>query len=198
MGNANLTDPNVKWGICGFASTLGALYDSDPALRAKLNKILDDGHFETRLLADIKTFLVMLQADGKKGALLKEIEDFTKKFYKGFTVDAFIKRINGVVTHPQLLKDEFTLAMSENALLEYIKTNWDLKAKLTLGAGGAAKSKVILGIYDDKKALKHWVYQKNPKEVFNWGTSKAHAEMLKDCVSAGIAGAQVLCSIELP
>ena len=65
----DLTHPNRDWGICGFVSVLGSLYDSDPKMKAKLNKILDDKHFETRLLADIKTFLVMLQADNKTALL---------------------------------------------------------------------------------------------------------------------------------
>jgi hypothetical protein len=186
----DLSHPNRNWGICGFVSVLASLYESDPKMKAKLNKILDDKHFETRLLADIKTFLVMLQADDNT-ALLKEIEVFTGTFHKGFKLDAFIKRINGVVNDKELLKDEFTLAMTEKSLLEYLKTNWELKATLTMGAGGAKKNKVILGLYEGK-ALKHWVYKKSDAETYNWGEKKTLAEVLKECNLA------VGCSIELP
>ena len=184
----DLTHPNRDWGICGFVSVLGSLYDSDPKMKAKLNKILDDKHFETRLLADIKTFLVMLQADNKT-ALLKEIEVFTGTFTKGFKLDAFIKRINAVVADPKLLKEEFTLAMTEKALVEYLTTNWGLKATLTMGAGGEKKAKAILGLYKGKD-LKHWVY-KSGTDVFNYGEVTTIAQVMKE------DGYTVGCSIEL-
>jgi hypothetical protein len=184
-----LSQPNGDWGICGFVSVLGALFESDPKIQKKLSKILDSKTFKTRLLADIKTFLVMLKADGET-ALLEEIETFTGTFEKGFKLEGFIGKINDAVK--KLPERGFGLAMTPKALLAYFKKNWELDAVLTMGPGGAKKNKVILGLYDKKGALKHWVYKKSDAETYNWGAKKTMAEVLKECdLSIG-------CSIELP
>jgi hypothetical protein len=180
----SLSAPNKDWGICGFVSVLAALYDSNPALKKKLKNITE-ADFSTRLLADIKTFLMMLKADSKKKAMLKEIEAFTKKFEKGFTLDGFIAQVNNAVDE---IPDDLSLAMTPPALLEYLKTNWGITGTFHKGDPGD-KNNVILGFYDkagdDDDHLKHWVYKKDADNTYNWGEKKKLDAVIKECKSRG-------------
>src|SRR5215471_11784306 len=84
---------NNKYGVCGFTSSLYALYarrpDSDMAAGARI---------ETRIMAEIKTYLMMLKVDGRAD-LLSDIKNFTTTFpgYSGFTIDGYIQQINAAL-----------------------------------------------------------------------------------------------------
>ena len=60
---------NASYGICGFTSTLYAVYANQPNMRQRLNEAGINA--ETRLMAEIKTFLVLMKAQGKQSVLLK-------------------------------------------------------------------------------------------------------------------------------
>lgn len=103
---------NEKWGICGFTSALYALYEHSP--RQKQKGLAPAAETETRMLAEIKTFLRMLQADNRAD-LLNKIEMFTRSFggkWAAFEIDKYIERINASVkvTNPANLGD-FSIAM---------------------------------------------------------------------------------------
>src|SRR6185436_15976017 len=98
MALKDVSEPNNEWGICGFCSSLGALYVHDPAMRGRIQGAITSNEFRTRLLAEVKTFLVMLRAAGK-GALMQEIITFNGRWYSGgFDYLAYISRVNSVVT----------------------------------------------------------------------------------------------------
>src|SRR5438876_10058078 len=86
---------NAAQGICGFTSTLYAVYMNRPQLQNRLEGALDTATRSTRLMAEIKTFLQMMKADGND-AVLSQITELTKTFpgYGGWTVDSYIAAIN--------------------------------------------------------------------------------------------------------
>jgi hypothetical protein len=164
-----LSEPNKQWGICGFVSSLAALYVNNSGVQKKLGKI-SPTDFETRLLAEVKTFLVQLEADNNK-ALLGEIETFNKKWEKAFTIGGFIAKVNKAVD--KVPKDA-TLAMTPDALRVYLDTAWGVKGKFKKGMPDAKSKNVILGLYEKADAhafnlLKHWVFMADKDHVYNYG-----------------------------
>lgn len=84
---------NNRWGVCGFNSSLYALYEHNPRKRADLTSA---AKVDTRVAAEIKTFLKMLQAEGN-AKLLSDIEAFTRSFggkRAGFTIAGYIQKID--------------------------------------------------------------------------------------------------------
>ena len=64
---------NNPWGVCGFTSSLYALYENSPTLRGDLTS---GAKVSTRVVAEIKSFLIQLEADGNSKTLA-EIASFT-------------------------------------------------------------------------------------------------------------------------
>ena len=163
---------NIGWGICGFTSSLYALYEHNPTLRSSLAK---GGKTGTRVLAEIKTYLRILQAEGET-TVLSDIEKFTKSFggkFANFTVDSYIESINEVVTsgaNPN--DDKYSVALPPGAVVDYLKRVCQFKdAKLVdLSAKG---SEFILGVCgNDPKilygGLEHYLYYLNGT-IYSWG-----------------------------
>src|SRR5687768_284235 len=84
---------NQGWGICGFSSSLYALYQNNPTQRLKL---AEGGRTATMMLAEIKVYLKTLQIE-ERNDLLQAIQTFTRSFgkgFSGFTIDGYISEIN--------------------------------------------------------------------------------------------------------
>jgi hypothetical protein len=174
---SDISKPNAKWGICGFASSLAALYDTNV-----LNTKVQGRDLPTRILAEIKTYLVMLQSENP--LLLREIENFTRGFGKkwaGFRIETFIQKINNV-TNPDVvdLGEGFDIAMPKNAVIDFLRRN---------GKKGTheielhpLRTGVILGLGDmQDKSLRHWVYKHSADKVYNYGKDQP----LRDCLIKG-------------
>jgi hypothetical protein len=82
---------NSSQGICGFTSTLYAVYDNRPQLRQGLGNALGGQDRKTRMMAEIKTFLQMMKAESNS-AVLNQITELTRTFprYQAWTVDSYI------------------------------------------------------------------------------------------------------------
>ncbi|ESS72727.1 hypothetical protein MGMO_49c00120 [Methyloglobulus morosus KoM1] len=170
---------NDTQGICGFTSTLYAVYMNQPQLRQKLGDAL--GNDETvrslRMMAEIKTFLQMMKADGNN-AVLDEITELTSSFdgYDTWTVDSYIDKINqlGVDNKEtdEIIIDDFSIAMPPDSTMEYMRTAWGLKPFLT---DDVLPGDVILGLtrtgapINRWKNLAHYVYQSADGTIYSWG-----------------------------
>ena len=181
MGVTNISELNQKWGICGFASSLAALYESNKVIRTTIDTASSKGHLNTRLLAEIKTYLVILKSENKTH-LLKDIENYTRSFpgYGTFSIDGFIKAINRVPTMSSLknihMTKDFSIAMPPDAVLDYLRRIGGFKGAREIPKN-KKKDNVILGLSekgaDPKtkpyKALGHWVFKRSDWVIYNWG-----------------------------
>jgi hypothetical protein len=182
----NISELNKGWGICGFASSLGALYQNG-FFSKTIDRAVSQNQLNTRLLAEIKTYLVILQAENKI-LLLNEIESFTKSFggnFSNFTIKKYIEKINSIAASPPNLKDErFSIAMPPNGVVDYLIRICNMKNPLLKECRYSASDNVILGLADSTqtgggwKGLRHWVYKKNNSEIFNWGKKETLSELL--------------------
>ena len=122
MGISNMGQMNSGWGICGFTELpLRTLREiAHAATEVGAGRIVSP----TMVLAEIKSYLRMLQADEKTG-LLSEIESFTKSFggiHASFTIDSYIERINQVVKTGADAKDaKYSIAMPPQAVTDYLQ-----------------------------------------------------------------------------
>ena len=160
---------NEEWGICGFASSLSALYEHSPRQQAQLAQAAET---KTRMLAEIKSYLVMLKADGRVD-LLSAIQTFTRSFgstWAAFDIDQYIGRINATVTAGT--GDDFSIAMPPEAVVDYLRRMCDFKSARALASNLPDPPELILGLCSTTmrmhNGLAHWVYQLNGK-IYSWG-----------------------------
>jgi len=180
-----ISELNKGWGICGFASVLGALHQNG-VFTGTIDHAVTHNQLNTRLLAEIKTYLVVLQSE--ESGLIDEIERFTRTFggpFSGFTIDNYIKKVNTISSSPPNLSDSgFSIAMPPNAVVDYLDRVAGKKAVLTPDPTHV-RNNVILGLGDktkpggEWKGLGHWVYKKTDLEIYNWGKQETQAELLK-------------------
>jgi hypothetical protein len=178
---------NNRWGVCGFCGALYALYDNSPTLRAELADAAGTG---TRAIAEIKGFLLQLQADGN-AKMLTEIAGFTRGFpgYAGFTIADYLRKIDAVAaTGASDAKGDFSIAMPPDAVAAYLKhIGFRNPRVLKSGPAASGQSELLLGLANPPDSSKpynnlcHWVYQKSIT-IYSWG---------RQFNSVGEAGQQV-------
>ena len=194
---------NNRWGVCGFNSSLYALYEHNPAMRASLTSA---AKVDTRVAAEIKTFLRMLQAEGN-AKLLSDIETFTQSFggqWIGFTIDGYIQKIDAEAARDggklkAKIRSNLSIAMPPHAVVAYLQkvAGFPGAKVLTdpLGGGFVASSTAheqIVGLsrpsMTSYNGLAHWVYVNNGV-VYSWGRQ---FNSIAQCGYPGVA-----CIIEL-
>ncbi len=174
MGTENATQ-----GICGFTSTMYALYEKIPALQNHLIQALGNANRTFRLRAEIKTFLKMMQANNRLD-ILNAITNFTRGFpnYNGWSVDSYIAQINSVISEINDSNRIYSIAMPPVALMEYMHTMWEMSPVFV--PGSTNQNNVILGLTDSSDTtpepnkinpvrLKHYVYQGGNGKIYSWG-----------------------------
>jgi hypothetical protein len=164
---------NEGWGICGFTSSLYALYSNNPTQQLKL---AEGGRTPSMMLAEIKTFLKMLQGD-ERADLLQAIQTFTRSFkgFSGFTIEGYIKEINQIRANQAVnTKDsKYGIALPPDAVVDYLKRLCDFKnAKIveldspsTEFIVGVATPSRPAGTY---KGLAHYMYS-SKGTIYSWG-----------------------------
>lgn len=158
---------NDMHGICGFTSTLYALYIDRPNLQQRLEHALSPATRRTRMMAEIKTFLQMMKAGGKDG-ILQDIGELTRTFagYGGWTVDKYIDEIN------KIGGGDYSIAMPPEATMEYMRTMWGMRPVLT---DRELPGDAILGLTRPNGPqnrwgnLAHYVYQGADGRIYSWG-----------------------------
>jgi len=171
---------NAKWGVCGFASSLYAMFDLNPGVRGQVINATQ-GY---RMLAEIKSFLRFLQADNSP--LLKEILDFTRTFGKPFDTfdfDDYINRITeaaakNLTVAKVLAEPLYSIALTPDAVADYVSRMWGWKGKVNTFAGGNGSGSGIIGVRSSTtvtstgaakpyNGLEHWMYRQG--SVYSWG-----------------------------
>lgn len=162
--------------------------------RGKLTTVLDkavsSGMLQTRIFAEIKTYLTILKAEGVSG-VLAEIQEFTRSFagYNTFTIDAYLLKFKGVKPGATLTGD-FSIALPPGAVVDYLKRICERPTAAGIDAT-PPKDQVVLGmgVAGDTgkfKGLEHWVYRESGDTIYNWGakaslrqykSSSAHIEI---------------------
>jgi hypothetical protein len=179
---------NAGWGVCGFTSSLYAMYHLNPTARPRLI----NAPRPFTVLAEIKTYLEMLYAEGNTD-LLDEIERFTRSFgvvdgtdfrvftprsyilYVNSAVDKYIDKMSDAVDEAIFNDGKFSIALPPQAVVDYLKRIWryNAKAEIIDGAGDG-----IVGVRDSSKdnkdkiynGLVHYVYRKDQR-IYSWGNS---------------------------
>lgn len=160
---------NICQGICGFTSMMYALYDQCPPLQTRLsNALYSDA--PTRLSAEIKKFLRIMEANGNKD-VLNSIEVFTKTFgkkYSSWSVDSYITTINDSVNPDgSVEKIDYSIAMPKEALMAYITEMWNGSPSLISGVPACTRG-LIIGL-GDSSGLKHYEYKGLDGMIYSWG-----------------------------
>jgi hypothetical protein len=163
---------NSGWGVCGFTSSFYAMYELNPGKRG----LLVGAGIAHKVLAEIKTYLTMLQGAGEL-ALLHDIQRFTASFndFNKFTIEKYITDINKSVglTEKQIIADpKYSIAMPPQAVADYLARIWNQQAAWSYTG---TPTDGIVGVRDpnDKKmvayqGLRHYLYRKNNK-LYSWG-----------------------------
>lgn len=184
---------NAVHGVCGFTSTLTAMYAQSPGTRGLL---MNGAPRVTRVLADINTYLNMLRAANETG-LREEIEAFNEEMYPQIEVASgkakpvweglgkFVERINECVTLLgtrttmeddnkvlNALDPSFTLYMSPRAVKDYVERIWGAAATLSELPSGLGP-RCIVGVTrpgptNRHRNLVHWMYKHN-EDFWSWG-----------------------------
>lgn len=147
---------NRYWGVCGFTSCLYAMYDLDPGTH--LQTINASSAY--RILAEIKTYLVMLKAEDS--GLLNDIRDFTRSFggvFVTFDIDPYISRINRAaakkLSRSQILGEEFAHGTgSGDGVIGVSSSEYD----------------ATTGMRKPYYGLEHYMYRKGGR-IYSWGQS---------------------------
>jgi len=182
---------NRGWGICGFASAIGALYARGGG-RKTINYAVGQGQLTTRLLAEIKSYLVTLQSVNSQ--LIGEIETYTHEFsgFEAFTVQGYIAKINSIASLDPDTNDRlFGIAMSPNAVVDYLRRAAGFSRARLLNNIKQNRTNVIIGLARGTgsfNGLKHWVYREKggffrSGKVINYG----RREKLSDTLKGGLS-----------
>lgn len=158
---------NVAHGICGFSSTLYALYDRRPGLRNHLDRAMDASTRSGRMKAEIKTFLQMMRADHHDD-ILRDITELTRTFpgYENWTVKGYIDEID------QLGSGGYSIAMPPEGTMMYMRTAWNMRPVLR---DSAVAGDVIIGLartggpVNRWRNLAHYIYQDAGGTIYSWG-----------------------------
>lgn len=123
---------NAHWGVCGFTSSLYAIWQLNPGIRPRLANAPQP----FTVIAEIKTYFMILLAKGETQKI-KDIEDFSQSFggdFSDWTVDAYCKRVNGAVskTETDITKDLlFSVGMPPKLVQDYLERIWGRTSTLT-------------------------------------------------------------------
>lgn len=174
MPLSDMGQKNDRWGVCGFTSSLYALYNNSPGLaHGDLSNVATS---DIRFLNMIADYLDELQATGA-AQLRQSIEAFTGSFpgYSGFSIDEYVRRIRfiGTINATKAVGD-FSLAMPPPTVVDFLKRRCGFGNAQVLGLADPARTEEVLGLSDPTGGLQqygglcHYVY-KNAAGIHSWG-----------------------------
>ncbi len=169
MGNLN-----KGWGICGFTSCFYALYE-DLAGTPTHARIIN-GSMAFNVLAEIKTYLRILQAEGRLSDI-QDIETFCQSFggvYAKFTVADYCKKISDAVRYSdaEVLKEDFSIGLPPTTVKDYLTRIWGMDSKVYRGSDPGGQS--IIGMTHKGSStgcdgLVHYMYRARNGKIYSWG-----------------------------
>jgi hypothetical protein len=123
---------NADWGVCGFTSSFYAMWKLEKTARGRLINAPEPFN----VLAEIKTYLRMLQAEGNQTAL-QAIEEFCRSFggpFATFTVDDYCDRISAAVqrSNDEIKGDPlFGIGIPPDYVADYLRRMWGYTSTVT-------------------------------------------------------------------
>lgn len=198
-----LGDLNAGWGVCGFTSSFYGLWDIlDQSKRSQIH----GGTKAHRLLAEIKTYLMMLKAEGST-ELLNEIEAFCRKFgdtdndFGNFSIDSYIARVNVSVnrTEKQIKEDSnFGIGMPPQAVADYLSRMWNVKTEIKTGKTTSGPENGVIGVKNVVKplstlydGLEHYMYR-HQQIIYSWGMA---FNSVDEAAKLGTTGKWEICCV---
>lgn len=200
---------NAGWGICGITSTFYAMYQTNPGKHS----VLINAPRPYTVLAEIKTFLATLRAEGKTD-MVRDIEAFTRTFgvvngtdFSKFTVAGYIQYVNNSLSQyvnnvtsavdDAIMRDnKFGIALPPEVVAHYARRVWGYTATAAMSdQGGDA----IVGVKNGSRwfngsrlynGLIHYVYRKNGK-IYSWGKEPF------DTLKGANANYELCCTVKL-
>lgn len=175
---------NADWGVCGFTSSFYAMWKLEPAARGRLI----NAPRPFTVLAEIKTYLRMLQAEGNRVAI-NEIEAFCQSFGPGFdtfTVDDYCTLVSNAVGRSEAaIKGDFHfgIGMPPKWVADYLKRMWSYDSTITeIPPGSDSGGDAIIGMVVKPGTLDpggnvvntlynrlvHYMYRRNGL-IYSWG-----------------------------
>jgi hypothetical protein len=170
MGNTN-----ADWGVCGFTSSFYAMWKLEKAARGRLINAPEPFN----VLAEIKTYLRMLQAEGNQTAL-QAIEKFCQSFgepFAKFTVDGYCDRISAAVQRSdiEIKSDElFGIGIPPDYVADYLRRMWGYTSTvIEVPAGSDPGGEAIIGMTVEGSktlynGLVHYMYR-GKNLIYSWG-----------------------------
>lgn len=161
---------NRAWGVCGFTSTLTALYLDDPLLQRRFNGLESKEARQRKLLIEVVSFLNYVTFD--RADLIAEINELNRRLetkagqWKG--IDDFVRRCKTFIKGGAPEFSNYQCALTPEALVCYLKVicgleSAEIAANEDLGGQG------VLGLMNAADELAHWVYRDGKGNVHNWG-----------------------------
>jgi len=181
----SISQLNRGWGICGFASALGALHQNGILVKPIDHAVMNN-QLKTHVLEEIKSYLFALDSSNQS-LLLDEITRFTRSFkgFETFTIRGYINHINAIgISAPKLDDNQFSIALPPTAVADYLRRIGGFRNVQLIDQPAARFDNVILGISDgDKrrirwKGLGHWVYKKSNAAIYNWGQKETLSQLM--------------------
>ena len=177
----SLGSANTFWGVCGFTSTFYSMYMLAPDRALAIG-----AGIASKVLAEIKTYLITLRGEGKTD-LLQQIEKFTQSFgtvngtdFGKFKIEDYIQLINSAVgkSDADIQKEpRYSIALPPQAVADYVRKIWGKQAEICMaqgnvraGGNGIVGVKKTNGTMREYGGLCHWMYQHEQK-IYSWGKS---------------------------
>lgn len=176
MSKSAITQLNAGWGICGFTSALCVFYeDNSHGIKSVINKAKNAGNLDTRMLAEMKTYLNLLKADNESG-LLDEIESFAQTFkgYETMTIEDLIELFEDAANGEEVKR--LGIAMTPAAIIDYMARIGSIEAYYSPEWIDDSDVPMLIGLSRNGK-LVHWVYQNGDGEIYNWGKRTSISEL---------------------
>lgn len=180
----SMGETNAPWGVCGFTSSFYAMWKLEKAARGRLVNAPEP----FTVLAEIKTYLRMLQADGDTRAI-RAIEKFCRSFgppFDTFTVDGYCDRVSNSVQYSeeQILDDAlFSIGIPPAYVADYLQRMWGYGSKvIEIPRGRDPGGDAIIGMIVRKgtkdpggnvvktlyNRLVHYMYRRKGL-IYSWG-----------------------------
>src|SRR6185312_635891 len=175
---------NADWGVCGFTSSFYAMWKLEKASRPQLM----NAPRPFTVLAEIKTYLRMLQAEGNRAAI-QAIEAFSKSFgppFDTFTVEKYCDHISASVTRREsdILADGlFSIGVPPDTVADYLRRMWGYNSKvIQVPPGNDTGGDAIIGmtvkpgtvdpggnvVHTLYNLLVHYMYRRKGL-IYSWG-----------------------------
>jgi len=191
----NMGKVNHDYGVCGFTSSLYALYTHSPGNQDYLSKA---GDKKLRVAAEIKTYLQILKSEDS--SLLAETAAFTRSFqgsYSGFTIAEYIRKINSMTSSAATAESvDISIALPPDAVVKYLRDICNLRSAKIVDAS-ASPHEAVVGVKNGDAKFKlydglcHYVYKRG-STIYSWGkqfTSVSDADAsFSPCVMISTSG----------